>query len=288
MSLGLPWPSITDEGLLAIWRARDDELVGLIPAFMQRLVERVGIEVVQSPGGEAYGYPFGHPERTTYVDGTEQRFPDPSEAELLRRGRIPLLAIGANGSPARLATKFFTLDDRAALLTPSELEGADICALPFPVEYGSFPAGIALSPGTVVRCVVVDLTPEQVERLAVTEFGYRFARLTGTTLRAADGRVFHDPFSFVQRSGLYDVGNDVPAPLAAIPASGRRWPAWEQRDLFAHIAGRLGIPGADPDSLLSAIRANPGRWMGEHAPRLISEATRSYEPAHEPYPHAEV
>jgi hypothetical protein len=281
---GVPWPSITDEGLLGIWRAGDDELVGLIPAFMRLLVERLGPEALQSPGGVPYGYPFGHPDRTTYVDGAEQRYPEAPEAEALCAGRTPLLAIGANGSPTRLATKFFGLENRSALLTPGELEGADICALPFPVEYGSFPAGIAASPGTVVRCVVVDLVPEQIERLAVTEFGYHLARLTGTTLRAADGREISDPFAFVQRGGLYDVGDDTPAPLAAIPATGRRWPAWEQRDLVAHVAGRLGIPGADPDTLLSMVRADPGKWMGENASRLMGEATRNYEPAHEPYP----
>jgi hypothetical protein len=284
MSAEVPWPSITDEALLGIWRARDDELFGLIPSFLERLAERLGPEILRPASELAYGYPFGHPNRTTYVDGPDQRHPDPDEATALRAGRTPFLAIGANGSPTRLATKFLALDDRSALLTPGVLEGADICALPFPAGYGSFPAGIAASPGTSVHCVVVDLTPEQLEWLAITEFGYRLSRLTGTTLRAADGREIVNPFAFVQRGGLYDVGDDTPAPLAAIPATGRRWPAWEQRDLFAHAAGRLGIAGSDADALVHLLTADPGAWMSEHAPRLVGEATTAYEPAHEPYP----
>ncbi|MBO9534090.1 MAG: hypothetical protein J7513_14055 [Solirubrobacteraceae bacterium] len=284
MSAREPWPSISDEALLTIWRAPDSELFGLIPGFMQRLVERLGPEILQPPREMAYTYPFGHPDRPTWVDGDEQRHPEPDEAAALREGRIPVLAIGANGSPTRLATKFLALDERSALLTPGELDGADICALPFPAGYGSFPAGIATSPGTRVHSVVVDLTHEQLEWLAVTEFGYRLSRLTGTTLRAADGREIDAPFAFVQRGGLYDVGEGQPAPLAAIPATGRRWPAWEQRDLFAHIAGRLGVPGADPDALLTTITADPGNWMANNAPRLIGEATLAHEPPHEPYP----
>ena len=197
MSSDAPWPSITDEGLLGIWRASDDELYGLIPGFMQRLVERLGPEILQPPREMAYTYPFGHPDRATYVDGTEARHPDPDEAAALRTGRIPMLAIGANGSPTRVATKFLALENPCALLTPGTLENADICALPFPAGYGSFPAGIAASPGTIVNCVVVDLTPEQFEWLAVTEFGYRLSRLTGTTMRAADGREIVAPFAFV-------------------------------------------------------------------------------------------
>ena len=113
-------------------------------------------------------------------------------------------------------------------------------------------------------------------------------RVTFGDARFSGGRLFgreiRDPFAFVQRGGLYDVGGGTPAPLAAIPATGRRWPAWDQRDLFAHVAGRLGIPGADPDALVTAIAADPRAWMSDHAERFIAEATTDFEPPHEPYP----
>lgn len=278
------WPPIADEALLAVWRAADDELFTLLPGFFQRLSDRLGPEILSPPKEQAFTYPFGHPERATFVDGPEQRHPDPEEATTIRAGRIPVLAIGANGSPSRLATKFLALENRCALLTPAELDGAEICALPFPAGYGSFPAGIAHSPGTTVHCVAVDLTHEQLEWLAITEFGYHLGRLSGTTLRAADGREIPEPLAFVQRGGLYDVGDDTPAPLAAIPATNRRWPAWEQRDLFAHVAGRLGIPGADPDALVQLISADPSTWMAAHAQRFTAEATKTYEPPHVPHP----
>lgn len=278
------WPPISDEALLAIWRVADDELFTLMPSFFERLATRLGPAILTPPQELAYTYPFGHPERTTLVNGDEVRFPEIDEARALQADRVPVLAIGANGSPTRLATKFLALENRCALLTSAELDGADICALPFPAGYGSFPAGIAHSPGTTVHCVAVDLTHQQLEWLAITEFGYHLGRLSGTTLRAADGREIPEPLAFVQRGGLYDVGDDTPAPLAAIPATNRRWPAWEQRDLFAHVAGRLDIPGADPEALLGAIGADPRAWMLEHAPKLIAASTRAYEPPHTPHP----
>lgn len=284
MTLAGDWPPISDEALLAVWRAGDDELFTLMPSFFERLAARLGPEILTPPQEQAYTYPFGHPDRTTLVNGSEVRFPDDDEARALQAERLPVLAIGANGSPTRLATKFLALENRCALLTPGELEGADICALPFPAGYGSFPAGIAHSPGTRVHCVVVDLTSEQLEWLAITEFGYHLSRLSGTTLRAADGREIAEPLAFVQRGGLYDVGDDTPAPLAAIAATGRRWPAWEQRDLFSHVAGRLGIPGGEPDALLAAITADPREWMLAHAPDLIASATKAHEPPHVPHP----
>ena len=284
MSSEHEWPPITDEALLSIWRSDDQELFSLIPGFLQRLADRIGPDIITPSRDEAYTYPFGRAVRPTYVDDEERRFPDATEATQLRAGRVPVLAIGANGSPERLAKKFLALEERSALLTPGHLEGADICALPFPAGYGSFAAGIAASPGTVVEAVVVDLTEEQLEWLAITEFGYRLARLSGTAVRAADGRVIEEPFSFVQRGGLYDVGGDTPAPLAAIPATGRRWPAWDQRDLFSHIAGRLGIPGGDAEALLTVILADPGAWMAANAPRFIGEATTSHDPPFVPHP----
>lgn len=278
------WPPIADEHLLAVWRTADADLFDLMPAFLQRLADRIGPEILTPPRELAYTYPFGHPERPTFVDGSTHEFPDPEEAAAIREGRTPVLAIGANGSPSRLATKFLALENRCALLTPGELDNADICALPFPAGYGSVPAGIAHSPGTTVRCVVVDLTPEQLEWLAITEFSYHLGRLTGTTLRAADGREIPEPLAFIQRGGLYDVGGDTPAPLAAIAATNRRWPAWEQRDLFAHIAGRIGIPGADPEALVTAINADPRAWMLANMPRFMAEATTSHDPPHVPHP----
>jgi hypothetical protein len=278
------WPPIADAHLLARWRAADDTLFDLMPAFLQQLSERIGPEILTPPKEMAFTYPFGHPDRTTLVNGGEVRFPGEDEAATLQADRVPVLAIGANGSPTRLATKFLAMENRCALLTPAELDNADICALPFPAGYGSFPAGIARSPGTTVRCVVVDLTPEQLEWLAITEFSYHLGRLTGTTLRAADGREIPEPLAFIQRGGLYDVGEGAPAPLAAISATNRRWPAWEQRDLIAHIAGRIGLAGADPDALVSAINTDPQGWMLAHVPRFLAEATTAHDPPHVPHP----
>ncbi len=87
----------------------------------------------------------------------------------------------------------------------------------------------------------------------------------------------------MQRGGLYDVGSDTPAPLAAIPATNRQWPAWSSRTSL-RTCRTTRHPRGEPDALLAAISADPRTWMLEHAPSLIAAATKQHDPPHVPHP----
>lgn len=277
------WPPIVDEHLVALWRLPSDQLYDHIGDFFARVIERLGPRTVGVNSEAPYSYPFGRTDEVTLLDGDASSTVDAATAQEFAEGRIPLLAFGANGSPSRLALKLAPLEDRQALLSPALVDGIDVCALPMPAGYGSFAGGIAESPGTTVQAVLLDLSPEQFEWISMTEFGYHVGRLTNAVVRTADGREIAEPLGYVQRFGLYDVGGH-PAPLAAIGATGRRWPAWSQQDLFAHCAGRLGIPGGDPEALLASITADPTTWMLTHGRELASTALTGFEPAFEPHP----
>ncbi len=131
--------------------------------------------------------------------------------------------------------------------------------------------------------MIADHTDEQIEWLALTEFGYRLVRLTGTTVKTADGREIVDPLAFVQRLGLFAI-DGAPVPLAAVGATGRRWPALTQAQLITECATRLGCAPPTADGLLAELFTDAPAFLARHTPTLLARAIRGAEPDHERYP----
>ncbi len=281
--MSVAWPPITDPLTLARWRAADEELSDHLAPLLVRLAERMPPGSTTPTPQLAFDYPFGRADGQVILDSDGPRPAPADEIRALQATRTPVLAIGANGSPTRLGLKLRAVDDPTCVLTPATISGVDICACPVPAAYGSLPAGMARSPGTAAEVVIADHTDEQIEWLALTEFGYRLVRLTGTTVKTADGREIVDPLAFVQRLGLFAI-DGAPVPLAAVGATGRRWPALTQAQLITECATRLGCAPPTADGLLAELFADAPAFLARHTPTLLARAIRGAEPDHERYP----
>jgi len=187
-------------------------------------------------------------------------------------GRFPLLAIGSNASPGRLALKLAALpeEDRVLPVSPGELHDLDVGVACHPTAYGSLAATLFASPGTAVRSTVLWVTPRQLVHLTWTELTYRLGRLEDGRFTADDGTPVVRPLVFASRLGAF-FPDGRPVALAAIPARSRRAPALDQPALLDLAAPRALGAGATGEDLVRAVFADlhgfvdgPGRRLRAH------------------------
>lgn len=265
------WPPLTHPHTLARLRAADEHLPTFLPELLTLVPQTVTTTATLAERVErALSYPWERPTEPCLIAGGEV-LPDGPIDDGQRRW--PVLAIGSNASPARLALKFCTLEPSPIRLVPATLTDFDICAAPVPTPYGAFPAILAESPGTRVRVALTWLTAQQIELLTLTEFGYRFGRLDGVEIHGDDGSVHDAALVYAGRLGLYraEPGGELPAALSAIPATGRAYPALSQQELLADCAGRVGLDGG-ADALLARIFDDASFLTGGCYPPLLTAA----------------
>lgn len=274
------WPRLADPDLVARLRMPTARLYRTLGAYMARMPASVVDPDLHRRLAWGRDYPFPRADRQVVVHGqtvtSGGELPDDAP-------RWPLLAIGSNASPGRLAGKFTGVVGDAVRLTPAALTGYDVCALPYPVSYGAFPAGLAPSPGTRVQVAVLEVTEAQVEWLALTEFGYHFGALEGVAVDLADGRTLDRVLVFVQRPGLFAL-DGAPVALAAVPAEGRTLRALTQAELADEwVRRRLG-PGVGRDEGLVRAVADLSRFVAEYQPPSLADAVQPEVPGFVPHP----
>lgn len=186
----------------------------------------------------ALAYPYDPP-AGSYVQIGMRTLPVPPE-EIEVDGRPALLAYGANASPDALARKLATLPPRPIAALRVALGGWDVVYSAHITRYGSVPAAMVPSPGTVANVHLVFPDDEQLEALAATEGeNYRLERLVDFTAEyeiGGDGPTEIDAFLSVHGPLLLDGG---PVALAAIPARGRTFPELTTPELIDRVRASL-------------------------------------------------
>ncbi len=274
------WPPIDDADLLARLRAPDADLYRHFPAFARRMPAGATDPDVRRRLAWGRGYPFVRAPRQVVLRGGRVT---PGNALPDDAPRWALLAIGSNAAPERLAAKLAGVDDDALLLTPAVLHDHDVAALPYPVTYGAFPAGLVHSPGTRVDVAVLDVTLAQLSWLAFSEFGYHFGALEGCRVDVADGRRLERAFVFVQRVGLFAVDGE-PVALVAVPAADRTLPAMSQEALLDLWARRRFGGAEDVRERLVEALADPGAFIRHLALPSAADAVHPQVPGFARHP----
>lgn len=232
-------PPITEPLLLERLAMSNADFSALYLESARRLGRRTATpELVE----QALTYPWVRPDGSYLLDGDEVR---ELPRDLDTEGRHPLLAIGSNGAPTRLATKFAHHEDgpeRRVPVVTGWLHDHDVGAAAFPTAYGSMAATLIDSPGTKVRSAVLWCTARQFTQLTWSEFSYRLEPLQATFI-TDDGDEQHGVWVYRSRWGALG-----PYAQAAIPARDRTATACTQRELLS-----VFDPQAEPEATIRAI-----------------------------------
>jgi hypothetical protein len=186
----------------------------------------------------ALAYPY-EPPAGSFVQIGERTLPVPPE-EVDVAGRRALLAYGANASPEALTRKLAGLPPRPIPVLRIALRGWDVVYSAHITRYGAVPAAVVPSPGTTASVHLVFPDEEQLAAIAATEgSNYRLERLTDFEARLeigdeAVGEI--DAFIGVYGPLLVD---GSPVALAAIPASGRAFPAMTMPAMLERVRAEL-------------------------------------------------
>lgn len=229
------WPRIEEPELLRRLAMDDD-------AFLAFVLEAIGSVGPREFGDDAYtlalGYPWPRPPSSYWLDG-EDVAPLTAVSELSDAGRHPLLAFGSNGAPDALIRKFAHLPpaERRLPVLAGDLHGFDVVAAAHPTAYGSFPATLHPSAGTILRAALLWVTPAQLTALAWTEVSYLLGRLSGIAFEPdlPGAAPVDELLAFVSRWGAHGLDGDAAA-LAALPARDRSAPAYSQEELLDRLA----------------------------------------------------
>lgn len=268
------WPPLEDADLLARLAVSDHCLGALQGSAFARMPAPLHGADVDERLAIGRAYPFARAAGVTRVG-------DPGAGD--GEPRYPVLAIGANASPGRMADKFQAQGLGAFRIVPAVLHDHDVCAGPYPTSYGAFPAELTPAPGTVVDVAVAYVTAGQLEWLSFTEFAYRLGRLGPVAIETAEGEGLRDVYAYSHRAGRYDV-EGAPVALAAVPARGRRLDALDQRQIADHAARRLGLGDRAGEALLRTMMGEPDTYRATLLPRLLALARRDALPGFTPHP----
>ena len=159
--------------------------------------------------------------------------------------RTPILSYGSNTSPFGIGRKYQRYYDPGPCVIPAiacDLVDHDVVYSPHFSRWGTIPATIAASPGTVARLVVLYLAPDQLDIMHDIECGpaparagnYLFGYLRDVDLRLdGTGALARVP-TYVSHYGVLACDGQ-PVALSAIKSQGRQLPALNGAELLDRI-----------------------------------------------------
>lgn len=200
----------------------------------------------------ALGYPYGAPPGP-FVQLGHQTL-DPTEVEIDRDARTPVLAYGSNAAPQVLSRKL-ALSDQPVLVVPAQLRELDVVYSAHISPYGAIPATLQRSPGTEVRVHVIYMTDAQIGVISATEPNYEPQLLAGIECRLADGEGLTEVSAYISRHGCLLVDGAEVA-LAAVSASGRTLAAMSEPEIMEQVRSSL-CPQDELDAFVLANVTDP-------------------------------
>jgi hypothetical protein len=200
----------------------------------------------------ALRYPYAAP-REPFVQLGHQTL-DPSEFEIDRDERSPVLAYGSNAAPKVLSRKL-ALSDQPVLVVPARLSGFDVVYSAHISPYGAIPATLQRSPGTEVRVHVIYMTRAQIGVISATEPNYEPRLLEGIECRLEEGEELGEVSAYISRHGCLLVDGSELA-LAAVKASGRTLAAIGEPEAMELVRSAL-CPDTDLETFVLSNVTDP-------------------------------
>jgi hypothetical protein len=201
----------------------------------------------------ALAYPYDPP-AGSFVQIGARTLPVPPE-EVDVAGRRALLAYGANASPEALTRKLAHLPPEPIAVLRVALRGWDVVYSAHVTRYGSVPAVVVPSPGTVASVHLVFPSDAQLEAITATEGeNYRLEQLADFTAEyeiGGEGPREIDAFIGVYGPLLVD---GSPVALAATPAVYRGFPEATTPEMIDRVRAALAPDLSVPEFVLHHVK----------------------------------
>ncbi|MGW3186648.1 hypothetical protein ACWDBT_02175 [Streptomyces ardesiacus] len=239
-----------------------------------RTLRSLGLDGV--PREEPLLYPGAWPRESGLLDGDRLLPLDRPAREAWEQedGRVPVLAIGSNASPAQLRHKMaeFGIDSPVPMVR-SRVTGLDVGVSAHVSRMGYVSASPVGAPGTVRELFVLWLDPGQLAMIDASEgvpmaggnFDRAWLPAPDVRVEPGDGSVLRGTYAYVNRHGVLHDGTGAP----------RRHPG-EQRPLITELldgSARLrALFGATPEEFCARARAD--RRLCDRGTRLLAEEGR--------------
>lgn len=169
-------------------------------------------------------------------------------------GRTALLAYGSNAAPAVLARKLAPLPELPLPLFAAELADFDIVYSAHISAYGSVPATLRRSPGTVANAFVAYPTEEQLRLFAATEPNYELTRLGGISCLLETGAQVTELAAYTSRHGCLSIDGAEVA-LAEIPVRGRGLGEMTQPEVLERVRLQLSPESSLEHFVVACVEA---------------------------------
>jgi hypothetical protein len=178
----------------------------------------------ESDVAAALAYPFAIPKNAFLLTAEGVEPLEMDSGQLAEGPRVPVLAVGSNQSPDRLAHKYDgRLEDETVPVSKGWLRDFDVVYSAHFSSYGSIPATLAECPGVQVSLSVTWLSPRQLQWMHETEavgLNYGFGALQGLTMTMDDGFILSQAYTYATRRGLFMQEGHIVS-VAEIDAKGR-------------------------------------------------------------------
>lgn len=218
----------------------------------------------------AFDYPYPRPSTSFIFKGTQTPILVPTSLEaLLNHGGAPrkfILAIGSNASPEQLLRKYGDLSQQPLSaeseipVVETEVYELDVVYAPFLARYGSVPATVCASVGTVLKIHATLLTAAQMSVMHASESAYHFVRLIDTDVRipALDLLVTCPVYAYVAYDGVLHDDRGWPMAVEEVTGEGRLFRLVSQRGVQNYLKGVLdaAMPEMSKESVEECIVKN--------------------------------
>lgn len=219
-------------------------------------------------------YPYAIPKRSyVYRDSGATPFD-----ESMTRDRTPVLAVGSNQAPERLAQKFGHDATHLIPVQRAALLDFDIVYSAHVASYGAVPAMLQRSEQSRVSLAVTWLDDEQLEimhRSEISAGNYSFAEIDRIHLRLDDGHERTSAYAYLSTRGHLN-HEGAPVALAAIECEQRRYRALNTAEVLEQVRERVAAR-LDSDTFIHRL-VDDAAYRREVIVILSSDATRFSHP----------
>jgi len=217
----------------------------------------------------AFGYPYDAPQGAYLLQNGYQLA---LSEEYDFSGRVAVLSVGSNRSPAQLYRKFG--GEAEVPVTPVKVQDCDIVHVANLADYGAVPCSSFPCAGASITLNIAWLLPDQLAVMHATESlgeAYDWVEWDRGAITALSHHLPDRLFGYSAIAGAFNISGEGPFALDKIAATDRQFAEASQYQIQEQIFAAIGRNAPDLDSFVAqvqkdaSLRQSIRQLLGEQA-----------------------